>query len=170
MRWPQGPRSTRAHRGLLLAVSADREHPNADTPAAGSQQRINNRASAPASCASCAATISSSSKYRAGGIVSAPSANADSTAVTAAANLSAATVYNNMNSRVIPAVMSRLRGITGSSPSAAEKFAAAVTAVESALADGALTMPPARYFELEDIVEAHEAQEAASSERLLIRC
>jgi len=53
---------------------------------------------------------------------------------------------------------------------AAEKYAAAVDAVDAALADGALTMPPARYFELEEIVEAHEAQEAGSSERLLIRC
>ena len=52
----------------------------------------------------------------------------------------------------------------------AEKYTAAVDAVDAALADGALTMPPARYFELEDIAEAHEAQEAASSERLLIRC
>jgi len=42
--------------------------------------------------------------------------------------------------------------------------------VDAALADGALTMPPARYFELEDIVEAHEAQEAGADERLLIRC
>jgi len=53
---------------------------------------------------------------------------------------------------------------------APEKYAAAVDAVDAALADGALTMPPARYFELEDIVEAHEAQEAGADERLLIRC
>lgn len=53
---------------------------------------------------------------------------------------------------------------------AAEKFAAAVSAVESALADGALTMPPARYFDLEEIVAAHEAQEAGADARLLLRC
>ena len=53
---------------------------------------------------------------------------------------------------------------------AASRFAAAVTAVESALADGALTMPPARYFELEEIVAAHEAQEAGADARLLMRC
>ena len=53
---------------------------------------------------------------------------------------------------------------------AAEKFAAAVSAVQSALTDGALTMPPARYFELEEIVAAHEAQEAGADVRLLMRC
>ncbi len=36
---------------------------------------------------------------------------------------------------------------------------AAVSAVESALEDGALTMPPVRYFELEEIVAAHGALE-----------
>lgn len=50
------------------------------------------------------------------------------------------------------------------------KYAAAVEAVEAALADGALTMPPAQFFELEDIVAAHEAQEAGAQARLLIRC
>lgn len=49
-------------------------------------------------------------------------------------------------------------------------FTAAVFAVESALADGALTMPPVRYFELEEIVAAHLAQEAGPSERVLVRC
>lgn len=49
-------------------------------------------------------------------------------------------------------------------------LAAAVSAVESAVADGALTMPAVRYFELEDIVAAHEAQEAGSDARLVIRC
>ena len=49
-------------------------------------------------------------------------------------------------------------------------LAAAVSAVESALADGALTMPPVRYFELEEIVAAHEAQEGGLSERVLVRC
>ena len=49
-------------------------------------------------------------------------------------------------------------------------LSAAVTAVESALSDGALTMPPVRYFELEEIVAAHEAQEGGSAERVLIRC
>ncbi len=53
---------------------------------------------------------------------------------------------------------------------APEKFAAAVAAVEAALVDGALTMPPVRYFELEEIVAAHQAQEAGSDERVLIRC
>jgi NADPH2:quinone reductase len=46
----------------------------------------------------------------------------------------------------------------------------AVSAVESALADGALTMPPVRYFELEEIVAAHEVQEGGSAERVLVRC
>jgi NADPH2:quinone reductase len=49
-------------------------------------------------------------------------------------------------------------------------LAAAVSAVESALVDGALTMPPVRYFELEEIVAAHEAQEGGSVERVLVRC
>ncbi len=49
-------------------------------------------------------------------------------------------------------------------------LSAAVSAVESALADGALTMPPVRFFELEEIVAAHEAQEGGSAERVLIRC
>lgn len=52
----------------------------------------------------------------------------------------------------------------------AAALSAAVGAVESALADGALTMPPVRYFELEDIVAAHEAQEAGAEARLVIRC
>ena len=52
---------------------------------------------------------------------------------------------------------------------AAEKYAAAVDAVDAALADGALSMPPTRYFELEEIVEAHEAQEAGSAGRILVR-
>ena len=52
---------------------------------------------------------------------------------------------------------------------APEKFSAAVSAVESALADGALTMPPARFFELEEIVAAHEAQEAGAKARILVR-
>lgn len=51
----------------------------------------------------------------------------------------------------------------------AEKFLAAVSAVESALADGALTMPPAQFFELEEIVAAHEAQEAGATARILMR-
>ena len=37
---------------------------------------------------------------------------------------------------------------------AADKLATAVSQVESALAEGALTMPPVRYFELDDIVSA----------------
>jgi NADPH2:quinone reductase len=49
-------------------------------------------------------------------------------------------------------------------------LSAAVSAVEAALADGALTMPPVRYFELEEIVAAHEAQEGGASERVLVRC
>jgi len=53
---------------------------------------------------------------------------------------------------------------------AAEKYAAAVDVVDAALADGALTMPPAGFFELEDIVAAHEAQESGSADRVLIRC
>jgi len=52
---------------------------------------------------------------------------------------------------------------------APEKFSAAVSAVESALAEGALTMPPARFFELEEIVAAHEAQEAGAKARILVR-
>lgn len=52
----------------------------------------------------------------------------------------------------------------------AAKLAEAVDAVESALADGALTMPPAQYFDLEDIVAVHEAQEAGTQARLLVRC
>ena len=52
----------------------------------------------------------------------------------------------------------------------AAALSSAVGAVESALADGALTMPPVRYFELEEIVAAHEAQEGGSAERVLIRC
>ncbi len=51
-----------------------------------------------------------------------------------------------------------------------DALAAAIAAVESALADGALTMPPVRYFELADVVAAHQAQESGSSERVLIRC
>lgn len=50
------------------------------------------------------------------------------------------------------------------------KLAAAVSAVESALGDGALTMPPVQYFELEDIVAAHQTQEAGAQARLLMRC
>lgn len=52
---------------------------------------------------------------------------------------------------------------------APEKLSLAVAAIASALDDGALTMPPVRYFELEDIVGAHEAQEQSSGERVLIR-
>ena len=52
---------------------------------------------------------------------------------------------------------------------AADKLATAVSQVESALAEGALTMPPVRYFELDDIVSAHETQEAGAPSRLLIR-
>ena len=52
---------------------------------------------------------------------------------------------------------------------APERLSAAVSAVESALADGALTMPPARFFELGEIVAAHEAQEAGADARILIR-
>ena len=52
---------------------------------------------------------------------------------------------------------------------AADKLATAVSQVESALAEGALTMPPVRYFELDDIVSAHETQEAGAPARLLIR-
>ena len=48
-------------------------------------------------------------------------------------------------------------------------FDAAASAVEAALADGALTMPPVRYFELDEIVAAHQAQEAGPSERVLVR-
>jgi NADPH2:quinone reductase len=50
-----------------------------------------------------------------------------------------------------------------------DALAAAIAAVESALADGALTMPPVRYFELADVVAAHEAQEGGSGERVLLR-
>lgn len=52
---------------------------------------------------------------------------------------------------------------------APEKFLAAVADVEAAVAEGALTMPPVRYFELADVVAAHQAQESGSSERVLIR-
>ncbi|NDH98685.1 MAG: hypothetical protein EBZ17_14745 [Actinobacteria bacterium] len=52
---------------------------------------------------------------------------------------------------------------------AADKLSTAVSQVESALAEGALTMPPVRYFELDDIVSAHETQEAGAPARLLIR-
>ena len=52
---------------------------------------------------------------------------------------------------------------------APEKLSMAVAAVASSLDDGALTMPPVRYFDLEDIVAAHEAQEQGSAERVLIR-
>jgi NADPH2:quinone reductase len=52
---------------------------------------------------------------------------------------------------------------------AADKLATAVSQVESALAEGALTMPPVRYFELDDIVSAHETQEAGAPSRLVIR-
>jgi len=51
-----------------------------------------------------------------------------------------------------------------------EKYAAAVQAVEAALADGALTMPPVQVFDLEDVAAAHEAQEVGAQARLLIRC
>ena len=49
------------------------------------------------------------------------------------------------------------------------KFAGAVDTVNRALAEGALTMPPVRYFALDDIASAHTALEAGSTERILIR-
>jgi len=52
---------------------------------------------------------------------------------------------------------------------APEKFTAAVSAVEAALAEGALTIPQARYFDLEEIADAHQAQEQGIGERVLIR-
>ena len=52
---------------------------------------------------------------------------------------------------------------------AADKLSTAVSQVESALAEGALTMPPVRYFDLDDIVSAHETQESGAPSRLLIR-
>lgn len=49
-----------------------------------------------------------------------------------------------------------------------QKFAQALAATQEALAAGALTMPPVRYFTLDEIVAAHEAQEAGPDTRLLI--
>jgi len=49
-----------------------------------------------------------------------------------------------------------------------EKFARALDLTEQALRDGALTMPPATIYRLEDIVAAHRAQEAGPDSRILI--
>jgi NADPH2:quinone reductase len=49
------------------------------------------------------------------------------------------------------------------------KYAAAVALVNQALADGALTMPPAAYYSLGEIARAHLALEAGSTERILLR-
>lgn len=49
-----------------------------------------------------------------------------------------------------------------------EKFARALDLTEQALRDGALTMPPATIYPLEDIVAAHEAQEHGPEGRILI--
>lgn len=49
------------------------------------------------------------------------------------------------------------------------KFDHAVDSVNKALSDGALTMPPVTYFSFEDVVLAHMALEAGSTERILIR-
>jgi NADPH2:quinone reductase len=50
----------------------------------------------------------------------------------------------------------------------ADGHAAAVRAVERALADGALTVPPVQPFPLDDIVAAQQAQEAAPFGRILV--
>ena len=47
-------------------------------------------------------------------------------------------------------------------------LAAAAEAVSGALADGALSMPPSRTFALDDVVAAHEAQEAGPFGRILV--
>jgi NADPH2:quinone reductase len=49
-----------------------------------------------------------------------------------------------------------------------EKFARALTLTEQALAEGALTMPPATIYSLEDIAAAHRAQESGPDSRILI--
>lgn len=49
-----------------------------------------------------------------------------------------------------------------------EKFARALTLTEQALAEGALTMPPATTYSLEDIAAAHRAQESGPDSRILI--
>lgn len=49
-----------------------------------------------------------------------------------------------------------------------EKFARALELTEQALRDGALTMPPATIYPLEEIADAHRAQEAGPDSRILI--
>jgi len=49
-----------------------------------------------------------------------------------------------------------------------EKFLRALDLTEQALREGALTMPPASVYRLEDIVAAHEAQEGGPDSRILI--
>ncbi len=49
-----------------------------------------------------------------------------------------------------------------------DELRTAITTVSTALAAGALTAPPTRVFALEECVEAHLAQEAGPSERLLL--
>jgi NADPH2:quinone reductase len=49
-----------------------------------------------------------------------------------------------------------------------EKFARALTLTEQALAEGALTMPPATIYSLEGIAAAHRAQESGPDSRILI--
>jgi len=49
-----------------------------------------------------------------------------------------------------------------------EKFARALDLTEQALRDGALTMPPATIYRLEEIAGAHRAQEAGPDTRILL--
>lgn len=49
-----------------------------------------------------------------------------------------------------------------------EKFARALDLTEQALRDGALTMPPATIYRLEEIADAHRAQEAGPDTRILL--
>ncbi|MFM1917506.1 MAG: hypothetical protein RJB01_1021 [Actinomycetota bacterium] len=49
-----------------------------------------------------------------------------------------------------------------------QKFTKALEATQEALAAGALTMPPVRYFGITEIVDAHLAQEAGPESRILI--
>lgn len=49
-----------------------------------------------------------------------------------------------------------------------QKFSQALASTQEALAAGALTMPPVRYFGLAEVVDAHQAQEAGPDTRILI--
>ena len=49
-----------------------------------------------------------------------------------------------------------------------EELRASIATVSDALAAGALTPPPTQFFSLDDCVEAHEAQEAGPSARILL--